>query len=275
MIRYFILIILFTAVGCADFSAVMGGGAKTSATVMRVDGRTYIVREGDTLTSIAKKHRLTAHELAQSNSMADDDGVTVGQELLIPTVKERAKVSKANRKKESASKSKTSKNSKQKSSTSQTNQQEPSLAAETPEEADPVNSKFIWPVDGIVTSLMGPRRGRPHDGIDISAPLGTPVVAIRQGTVIFAGKMSGYGNLVIIKHPSNYFSAYAHLSEIKAAKDEKVKQGTLIGKVGRTGRASATHLHFETRNKTTVIDPMKLLPKRDPSTIRKDENSED
>jgi murein DD-endopeptidase MepM/ murein hydrolase activator NlpD len=274
-----ILIMTISTAACADFAQMMGGTPRSGqSTVLRVDGREYVVRDGDTLADIAKKHSLTPRELAQANSMDENDAIVAGDKLLIPTVKKRVKPTKEDKKKEreekrAAAKSKSKSGEKKKAPSAKN--VDPDLAPENPAEADEPKSKYIWPVDGIVTSLMGPRRGRAHDGIDVSAPLGTPIVAIRQGTVIFAGKMSGYGNLVIIKHPSNIFSAYAHMSEMKVAKDDKVKQGTMIGKVGRTGRASATHLHFEMRQKTQVVDPMKYLPKRDPSTIRKNDNSED
>lgn len=120
--------------------------------------------------------------------------------------------------------------------------------------------KYIWPVQGKLSSGFGRRNGRPHDGIDILAPRGTPVKAAKSGTVIFSGQMSGYGNIVIVKHVKNYFTAYAHLHRIKAKKNQRVKQGQTIGTVGRTGRASANHLHFEVRYRSEAKDPMNYLP---------------
>ncbi|HBF12530.1 MAG TPA: hypothetical protein DDW49_03940 [Deltaproteobacteria bacterium] len=122
--------------------------------------------------------------------------------------------------------------------------------------------RFVWPVDGKLSSGFGPRRGRDHDGIDILAPKGTPIGASRSGKVIYIGRMHGYGNLVILKHENNFFSAYAHLNEIKTKQANEVKQGQVIGTVGHTGRASAYHLHFEIREKTVPKDPLLFLPKK-------------
>lgn len=123
-------------------------------------------------------------------------------------------------------------------------------------------TKFIWPVKGgIVTSRFGNRRGRHHDGIDISAKRGTPVLAAKDGKVVYAGRLSGYGNLIILKHKKNLFTAYAHSDSNKVSKGDRVKQGNIIATVGRTGRASGPHLHFEVRNKTNARNPLFFLPK--------------
>lgn len=120
---------------------------------------------------------------------------------------------------------------------------------------------FIWPVyGGRVTSGFGRRRRRVHDGIDIVIEKGTEVMASRGGVVIFSGRIRGYGNLIVLKHPENFFTAYGHLLEIRAKKGERVKQGEVIGLVGRTGRASTPHLHFEIRQKTVPTDPLVHLP---------------
>lgn len=123
-------------------------------------------------------------------------------------------------------------------------------------------SRFVWPVEGRVSSPFGMRRGREHDGIDISAPRGTPVCAASDGKVIFSGRINGYGNIIILKHGGNYFTAYAHLSQTGVSKGDKVRQGKVIGRVGRSGRASSPHLHFEIRKKTTAYDPLRILPDR-------------
>ena len=120
--------------------------------------------------------------------------------------------------------------------------------------------RFIWPVNGRVTSPFGARHGRPHDGIDIASPKGTPVKAASNGEVIYTGRISGYGNLVIIKHAGNYFTAYAHLSQTHVAKGERVRQGRIIGNVGRTGHTTGAHLHFEIRYKAIPKNPMDFLP---------------
>jgi murein DD-endopeptidase MepM/ murein hydrolase activator NlpD len=121
----------------------------------------------------------------------------------------------------------------------------------------PSASGLIWPVSGVVTSGFGYRWGRLHAGIDISAPAGTPVRAAASGTVIYAGWMGGYGNLVVIDHGRGLATAYAHLSAIWGA--GSVSQGQGIGAVGCTGSCTGNHLHFEVRVNGQPVDPFSYL----------------
>lgn len=101
---------------------------------------------------------------------------------------------------------------------------------------------------------------RPHHGIDFVAPLGTPVCAIGDGVITFAGFKGNYGNLIIIKHKNNFESYYGHLSKFSKniKKEILVKQGDLIGYVGSTGLATGAHLHYELRKAGIPINPFKL-----------------
>ncbi len=120
------------------------------------------------------------------------------------------------------------------------------------------SSGFIWPVSGVVTSGFGWRWGRMHEGIDIAAPLGTPIRAAAAGRIIFAGVMSGYGNITIIDHGNGLATAYAHQSSF-ALSGGSVSQGTVIGYVGMTGNSTGPHLHFEVRVNGSPVDPMGYL----------------
>ena len=119
-------------------------------------------------------------------------------------------------------------------------------------------SGLIWPVAGPVVSPFGMRWGRMHEGIDISAPAGAPVAAAAAGTVISAGWMGGYGNLVVIDHGGGLATAYAHLSSI-AVGGGQVAQGQTIGYVGCTGHCFGDHLHFEVRVGGAAVDPLGYL----------------
>lgn len=123
-----------------------------------------------------------------------------------------------------------------------------------------VKGVFAWPLKGEVSSEFGPRGGRPHDGIDIRSPKGTPIHASASGEVVYAGRMSGYGNLIVLQHEQDYFTAYAHNDEIKVKTGKKVGKGDLIAKVGDTGHATGYHLHFEIRQGSTPMDPLLFLP---------------
>jgi murein DD-endopeptidase MepM/ murein hydrolase activator NlpD len=120
------------------------------------------------------------------------------------------------------------------------------------------SSGFIWPVGGIVTSGFGTRWGRLHAGIDIAAPYGTAVQAAAAGTVISAGTMNGYGNIVVIIHGNGLATAYAHLSAIYVGSGS-VSQGQTIGAVGSTGSSTGNHLHFEVRVNGSPVDPLGYL----------------
>ena len=128
---------------------------------------------------------------------------------------------------------------------------------------------FEFPiVRGKVTSLFGMRRdpftGRPdfHTGIDIGAPEGTEVHAARDGVVEERGTNDVLGNYVVLTHPGGYQTVYGHLSSISVTIGTRVNAGSVIGAVGRTGRATGPHLHFEVKRKGTVTDPFPLLARR-------------
>jgi murein DD-endopeptidase MepM/ murein hydrolase activator NlpD len=122
----------------------------------------------------------------------------------------------------------------------------------------PSASGLIWPVSGPVVSPFGWRWGRMHEGIDIGAGSGTPIAAAASGVIIYAGWMSGYGNLIIIDHGGGLATAYAHQSSF-AVGGGPVSQGQTIGYVGCTGHCFGPHLHFEVRVNGSPVDPLGYL----------------
>ena len=121
------------------------------------------------------------------------------------------------------------------------------------------SESLAWPLRGQLTSPFGIRWGRLHPGIDIVAPAGTPVGAAAGGAVIFAGWFGGYGQLVLVEHPSGIVTAYAHLSTIAVSTDQEVAAGTSVGGVGCTGSCTGAHLHFEVRVGGQPVDPVPYL----------------
>ena len=119
---------------------------------------------------------------------------------------------------------------------------------------------LIWPVGGSVTSEYGYRWGRLHAGIDIANRTGTPIRAAKSGEVIFAGTMSGYGNVVVINHGGGFSTLYAHQSRLATNDGASVERGQLIGYVGSTGHSTGPHLHFETRVDGSAQNPRRYLP---------------
>lgn len=118
------------------------------------------------------------------------------------------------------------------------------------------SGEMAWPVEGSITSYYGWRWGSMHQGVDIGAPSGTPVIAADSGMVSFAGWNGGYGNLVKIDHGNGKETWYAHLSKFAVSVGAKVEKGQVIGYVGSTGRSNGPHLHFEVRQGGSAKDPL-------------------
>lgn len=132
----------------------------------------------------------------------------------------------------------------------------PTLSAPAP---NPSGGQLVWPVAGPVTSSFGPRWGRMHAGIDIAVPSGTPVQAAAAGTVIYAGWLGGYGNLVVVDHGNGIATAYAHNSGYASSVGQQVSQGETVAYSGNTGNSSGPHVHFEVRVNGAPVDPLGYL----------------
>jgi murein DD-endopeptidase MepM/ murein hydrolase activator NlpD len=130
-------------------------------------------------------------------------------------------------------------------------------AASTEANASGSNPEFRWPARGRI--IQGFKAGG-NDGIDISVPAGTSVRAAESGVVVYSGDgLKGYGNLVLIKHPNGYVTAYANNGELDVKRGEQVKRGQVIAKSGDTGNVNSPQLHFELRKGSTPVDPTSYL----------------
>lgn len=127
------------------------------------------------------------------------------------------------------------------------------IAVEKMPLAMPVQNSFRY------TSPFGRRWDRAHEGIDMAAPVGTPIYATADGTVTWAGWQSGYGNLIKIQHELGTETRFGHLSKIKVKVGQKISRGTLIGAMGNTGRSTGSHLHYEVRVNGTAVNPMTFI----------------
>jgi murein DD-endopeptidase MepM/ murein hydrolase activator NlpD len=125
----------------------------------------------------------------------------------------------------------------------------------------------LWPVEGRIMSPFGIRtdpfsgEGAIHTGVDLSAPMGTPVRAVADGIIVNAGWSSGYGRLVIIDHGNGLETYYGHLSAFEVVPGQEVRRGDIIAKSGASGRATSPHLHYEVRIGGTPVNPYKFLAK--------------
>ncbi|WP_313892721.1 peptidoglycan DD-metalloendopeptidase family protein [Psychrobacillus sp.] len=122
------------------------------------------------------------------------------------------------------------------------------------------SGSFAWPAQGgYISSKMGYRWGRKHEGIDIARPSGFTIKATDNGVVIAAGWDGTYGQRVIIDHQNGYKTTYAHMSSISVSTGDIVPQGFKLGVMGSTGRSTGTHLHFEVEKNGATINPMSVL----------------
>ncbi len=124
----------------------------------------------------------------------------------------------------------------------------------------------LWPVMGSISSVFGETRlspaaggARPHRGVDISAPIGTPVVAAAEGVVVYAGWQAEMGRSIYLDHGHGFATLYGHLKNIMVKPGEKVKKGQIIGTVGMTGNSTGPHLHYEVHIQGVPVNPQPYL----------------
>jgi len=196
-----------------------------------------VVKSGENLFRIGKAYDIPYQDLARLNRIRDPHRIYAGQRIFIPGATRQLPVEIITPVESSLERPK------------------------IPSDEEKAAAGFIWPVLGEVTSKFGSRGESFHDGIDISAPEGTPIKAIEAGQVIYSDQLRGYGNLIIIRHPGGFASVYAHNRINKVREGQKIGQGDVIGEVGSTGRVSAPHLHFEIRKDNIAQDPLYYLPK--------------
>lgn len=202
-------------------------------------GRWYVVDRGETLDDIARRAGVPAEDILELNGLRRAD-VKPGK-LLFVLEAERPAAAAA----------------------------PPARSPSTPAPSLSVplavaTGVLRWPLDPAtvtVGSPFGPRGGRAHDGIDLPAPLGTPVYAAADGVVIYAGDViRGYGNMVVLQHGGDLLTVYAHNSVLLVHQGQSVRAGDRLALVGQSGRASGPHLHFEVRQAQIPRDPVTWLP---------------
>ena len=200
-------------------------------------GFQHRVKPGENLYRIGKAYGVDYQELARLNGIGNVDKIEVGQRISIPNATRELPVEVI--------------------TPSRARDDRP-VAAELPADRSP----FVWPVDGTVASAFGPRGDTYHDGVDISAPVGTPVRAARSGRVLYSDELRGYGNLLILDHGQGYATVYAHNRANKVTTGAVVRQGDVIAEVGDSGDSSEPSLHFEVRKDNIARNPVFYLPTR-------------
>lgn len=243
---------------------------------------THTIASGESLYTIARRYEVTTQAIVQANNLSSPDKIVVGQKVIIPgradllsTKAPTTQVASATPVAAAAPAQQTlpqaAPNALQAAATpaatpvpAATPQAAPVQAAPTQVASVPAaepamsgSDKFRWPVSGRVMVDFASSKGT---GINIEVPEGSPVKAAENGTVIYVGSgVEGYGNLVLIRHPNGYVSAYAHLQSMSVAKGAVVGRGDTIGAAGMTGSVTKPQLHFELRKGATPVDPVPLL----------------
>ena len=140
-------------------------------------------------------------------------------------------------------------------------------SASAPNMSSARNMPSIWPVAGAIRGGFGVRRNpfggsssEFHKGQDISAPMGTPVIATADGVVTIAGWLRGYGQVVYVDHGNGLSTRYGHLSRIDVMVGQTIQRGSQLGLVGSTGRSTGPHLHYEVRRDGQPLNPLPYLP---------------
>jgi lipoprotein NlpD len=198
----------------------------------------HVVRAGETVYHLAHVYGVSARALMEANHLSDPRDLRVGQSLLIPGSYSYASLGGSDGGR--------------------------GAMWNVPRAA----RQFAWPVwSGMVTSGFGMRRGTMHEGVDIAAPVGTPVHAADGGVVVFAGRLNGYGNTVIVRHSDNYVTVYGHNSLNLVTEGARVTRGQTIAAIGTSGRTSGPNLHFEVRYDNLAYDPLSYLPPPGPSPM--------
>ncbi len=230
----------------------------------------HVVAAGDTLSRISRRYGRPISEIAKANNIQATTSLKIGDRLVIPGVRTSAAKPDASPAKPAPAVAQT----------------KPSPPAASPKEPTPTASvftpvtetqaaddsgktaeatgslpKFRWPANGRVISAYGPNNnGQQNDGINIALPENTPVKAAEEGVVAYAGsELKGYGNLVLVRHPNGYVTAYAHAKELLVKRGDQVKRGQVIARSGQSGNVNAPQLHFEIRKGASPVDPMKFL----------------
>jgi murein DD-endopeptidase MepM/ murein hydrolase activator NlpD len=229
-----------------------------------VNSGVHVVAPGETLFKIARQYGKSVAEIARVNNIPPSGKLSIGDRLVIPgarigSAKPEAEPAAAPTKSNGG---KVAAGSAPAQSASMVTPSADTPATETAAKATAdATPGFRWPVRGRIIAGFGPKpNGQQNDGIDVAVPENTPIKAAEDGVVAYAGnELKGYGNLVLVRHPNGYVTAYAHAKELMVKRGDQIKRGEVIAKSGQSGNVDAPQLHFEVRKGSAPVDPMPFL----------------
>ncbi len=208
-------------------------------------GLVHQVRSGDTIGGIASAYDVPSEKVLAANQLGADEVLSEGSLVFLPGARRRVQV---------ASRSDSSRRAVEPKAV-------PAPESPAPAAAPAANGQWIWPLTrGQYFSEYGYREGGFHRGLDIAAPVGTPVVAVAAGTVVAAEWDGGYGFCVTVDHGNGLLTKYAHASKLLVSAGQTVKQGQQVILVGSTGNSTGPHVHFEVLVNGSTVNPRAYLP---------------
>lgn len=232
------------------------------------------IKRGETGLSIANAYRVPWSRIAAANNIDRNATLYVGQVLFIPSSPPAARPAPprtasrpATRPRPAPDKSDDLSVDDAISASSPAVSRPPTPAPAAPPPAPATTASIpalSWPVDGrVILSHFGPKAsGRVNDGINIKAPDGATVRAAAAGEVIYVGgAVSGFGLMLLLRHPGGVVTAYGHLKDAIASRGNKVQRGQPIAHVGTSGKVSEPQLHFQLRSGRKALDPLRYLPR--------------
>ena len=218
--------------------------------------RVHQVTRGETLSSVARRYGVTVPSLIAANRLPNDRvTLKVGQRLVIPGAAAAAVEKPAGVEKPAPRVTRKS----DASPRSATARAPADFFFAVPDFADALTA-FVWPKEGAITSSFGRRRLGWHRGIDIKGERGEVIGAAAPGVVVASGVEPRYGRVVKIEHEHGFTTVYAHNDDNLVEVGDWVIAGQRIASLGRSGRATSYHLHFEIRREGRVYNPLYMLP---------------
>jgi murein DD-endopeptidase MepM/ murein hydrolase activator NlpD len=242
--------------GFLSATLLVGCGAHVIYESSTRDGVYHQVQRGQTLWSIAQAYGVELKTLALANNLSNTRTLYVGQKLYIPgATQHRSVASRCPCRPTQGSDA----SANQGSAVRMDNSPKTSSSLQEPHSLEHV--QLIWPLLGVITRDFTQGDKHRHDGIDIAAPKETSIRAAADGKVIYSDwGPGGYGRIVILQHGGDMVTVYAHNERNLVSIGEFVRQGNHIATVGKSGRATSYHLHFEVRRKTVPVSPLPFLP---------------
>jgi len=223
--------------------------------------REHVVVSGDSLYAIAHRYDVGAYDVARLNNLEPPYVIRIGQRLTLPALSNVSTVAVSPNATGTKTRASMAAVNKAPAEAAPAATAAPSTPAAVPKPPAASGKGFLWPVRGRVVSGFGAKsKGLRNDGINIAAARGSPVRAVENGVVAYAGnELRGFGNLLLIKHSGGWVSAYAHNDKLLVRRGDKIKKGQNISTVGSTGNVKTPQLHFELRKGKTARDPRKYL----------------